>query len=118
VYAGVSKALIVSTCQPEPGLQIVAKCDAGSSGFPTYDHSRIDVGSQGVDCVEDRLRDSAGLIDDHQHVERVDALERSRVDRGNIHNQPATPLPHVRHSGSGKYERCSQVHSENPLPLL
>jgi hypothetical protein len=35
VYAGVSKALIVSTCQPEPGLQIVAKWDAGSSGLPT-----------------------------------------------------------------------------------
>jgi hypothetical protein len=35
VYAGVSKALIVSTCQPEPGLQIVAKWEAGSSGLPT-----------------------------------------------------------------------------------
>ena len=35
VYAGVSNALIVSTCHPEPGLQIVAKWEAGSSGFPT-----------------------------------------------------------------------------------
>jgi hypothetical protein len=35
VYAGVSKAPIFLTDQPEPGLQMVAKCEAGSSGFPT-----------------------------------------------------------------------------------
>jgi hypothetical protein len=34
VYAGVSKAETVITCQPDPGLQICAKCDDGSSGLP------------------------------------------------------------------------------------
>jgi hypothetical protein len=31
----VSNALIFFTAQPEPGLQMVAKCEPGSSGLPT-----------------------------------------------------------------------------------
>ena len=33
-YAGVSKAETVTTCHPDRGLQICAKCDEGSSGLP------------------------------------------------------------------------------------
>jgi hypothetical protein len=68
--------LIVSTCQPEPGLQMVAKWEAGSSGLPTATTRASMLVGQGV---EDRLWHTAGLVDDHQHIASVDALERRRV---------------------------------------
>jgi hypothetical protein len=46
---------------------------------PDRDNASVDVGGQRIDGIEDRLRDSAGLIDDHQYIARMDALECSRV---------------------------------------
>jgi hypothetical protein len=46
---------------------------------PYCHHARVDVGCQRVDRVEDRLRYAAGLVNDHQHIAGVDALESSRV---------------------------------------
>jgi hypothetical protein len=39
----------------------------------------VDVGGQSIDGIEDRLRYAASLVDDHEHVAGVDALECSRV---------------------------------------
>jgi hypothetical protein len=39
----------------------------------------VDVGGQGVDRVENALRNAAGLVDDDQHVAGVDALEGGLV---------------------------------------
>jgi hypothetical protein len=46
---------------------------------PNCHNASVDVGRQGIDGIEDRLRDAACLVDDHQHVARVDALECSWV---------------------------------------
>jgi hypothetical protein len=70
VYAGVSKALIV------------AKCEAGSSGVPYCDNASVDVGGQSIHSIEDRLRDAAGLVDDHPYVAGMDALKCCRVVGG------------------------------------
>jgi len=56
----------------------------GVVAVPDRDHPRIDVGRQGVDRVEDRLRDAAGFIDDHQDVASVNALERGLVIVGRL----------------------------------
>jgi hypothetical protein len=42
-------------------------------------HASVDVGGQRVDSVEDRLRHTAGLVDDHKHVPGMDALEGGLV---------------------------------------
>jgi hypothetical protein len=63
------------------GAWFAARGEAGGAiiGVPDCDHTSVDVRCQGVDRIEDRLRDTAGFVDDHQHVARVDALESSRV---------------------------------------
>jgi hypothetical protein len=43
------------------------------------DSASIDVRSQSINDVEDRLRHAASLVDDHQQVAGVDALERCLV---------------------------------------
>jgi hypothetical protein len=42
-------------------------------------NASVDVRSQRIDCIEDRLRDAACHVDDHQHVARVNAMECSWV---------------------------------------
>jgi hypothetical protein len=79
----VSNALIRFTAQPEPGLQMVAKWEDGSSGFPTAT-TLASILVEGVDRVEDRLREAAGLIDDHEHIAGVNALERGLVIVGRL----------------------------------
>jgi hypothetical protein len=43
VYAGVSKALIVSTCQPDPGLQIGGEVGCGVIRVANRDNASVDV---------------------------------------------------------------------------
>jgi hypothetical protein len=60
VYAGVSNAKTVITCQPEPGLQICAKCDDGSSGLPIANTRAFELVAKASNGIKDRLRDPAG----------------------------------------------------------
>jgi hypothetical protein len=56
----------------------------GIVGITDCDHSSVDVGRQRIDSIEDRFRYAAGLVDDHQDVASMDALEGSRVIVGRL----------------------------------
>jgi hypothetical protein len=71
VYAGVSKA---DRFDVPARSRLADRCEVrgGIIRVPNCDDTSIDVSGQGINRVEDRLRDPAGLVDDHQH-------ERARI---------------------------------------
>jgi len=93
-------------------------------GVPDCDHTSVDVRCQGVDRIEDRLRDTAGFVDDHQDVPRVDALESSRVIVSRLSAVgdqlvAYVPLGVERDCGPADLpscERCSCIARESPRP--
>jgi hypothetical protein len=69
------EAVVVSASRGPDGMWIAAECDEDHQ-VTDRQHRSIRVGGQGVDGIEDRLWDSACLVDQDQWVQSMNSLER------------------------------------------
>jgi hypothetical protein len=56
---------LADLCEVRTGIVRVTDCE----------HSRIGVGGKRIDCIEDRLRDAARLVDHDERIQCMDALK-------------------------------------------